>query len=66
MAGLIEKHEPSSVRKFLLSVQRGIRYVIRSTPGIFVQKCKYHGFLKVLVLIYSMCLLQNVKHSRIR
>ncbi|CAB3978297.1 Hypothetical predicted protein [Paramuricea clavata] len=38
MAGLIEKHEPSSVRKFLLSVQRGIRYVIRSTPGIFVQK----------------------------
>ena len=40
MAGLIEKHEPSSVRKFLLSVQRGIRHLIRSTPYIFVQKCK--------------------------
>ena len=42
MAALIEKHEPSSIRKFLLCVQRGIRYVIRSTPGIFVQKCKYY------------------------
>lgn len=40
MAGIIEKHEPSSVRKFLLSVQRGIRYVIKSTPGIFVQNCE--------------------------
>lgn len=38
MAELIEKNEPTPVRKFLLNVQWGIRYIIRATPLLCAHK----------------------------
>lgn len=41
MAELIEQNEPTPLRKFLLNVQWGIRYIIRATPLLCAQKRKY-------------------------
>lgn len=41
MAELIEENEPTPLRKFLLNVQWGIRYIIRATPLLCAQKRKY-------------------------
>ena len=38
MAELIEENEPTPLRKFLLNVQWGIRYIIRATPLLCAQK----------------------------
>ena len=40
MAELIEENEPTPLRKFLLNVQWGIRYIIRATPLLCAQKRK--------------------------
>ena len=41
MAELIEENEPTPLRKFLLNVQWGIRYIIRATPLLCAQKRTY-------------------------
>ena len=38
MAELIKENEPTPLRKFLLNVQWGIRYIIRATPLLCAQK----------------------------
>ena len=45
MAELIEQNEPTPLRKFLLNVQWGIRYIIRATPLLCAQKREYQHFV---------------------
>ena len=51
MAELIEENEPTPLRKFLLNVQWGIRYIIRATPLLCAHK---RGYLNSLELSFHL------------